>query len=228
MTASKQRFFLRDAQPSDAKAVSQLADSIDLALVDDPAGKGFLAANYTETDYQKFIEMAMFSFILQVDEEIVGFLIAYGSELVDPKDEFNTHVKETICREFVTVRQIFLSPKDEFRRKNYASHLYKHMYEQIIEYYGRDNNSDNKENKPRPVYADIVKTPVNVPSRDFHFRTGFEIAGEMTTSKDNRQRYIFCNSDIVGVISKMCNVHVQRKGIQVHYRSMLRLLQASD
>jgi len=192
---TSQSFVIRDAKPSDAEAVSQLADSIDLALVDDPAGKGFLAANYTEADYKKFIDTATFSYVLEVAGETVGFLVAYGSELVDPKDEFNMHVKENICKEFVTVRQIFLSPKEEHRRKHYGSYLYKHLYENILEFYS--DGGEKEAPKPRSIFADIVKTPVNVPSRDFHFRTGYKILGEMTTSKDNRQRYIFCNSDIV-------------------------------
>ncbi len=188
---NNQTIILRDAKVTDAQPVARLADSIDLALTADPKGKGFLAANYTEADYKKFIEMADFSFVLTVDNEDIGFLVAYGSELVDPKDQFNNHIKENLSEKFVTVRQIFLSPKDEFRRKNYGSYLYKHLYERIID------NYKEKEENPRSVYADIVKTPVNIPSRDFHFSTGFEIVGEMTTSKDNRQRYIFCNNDII-------------------------------
>ena len=107
---------IREAQPSDAKAVARLADSIDLALVDDPEDKGFLAANYTETDYKKFIETANFAFILEAEEEVrvssedlvehkrkelVGFLVAYGSELVDAKDEFNTHHFKCVFRGYL-------------------------------------------------------------------------------------------------------------------------------
>jgi predicted GNAT superfamily acetyltransferase len=187
--SSEQRFNLRDALQSDAKEVAKLADSIDLANVEDPASKGFLAANYTENDYSNFIKIANFAFILEVGDELVGFLVAYGSELVDPKDEFNMHVKRTICDRFVTVRQIFLSPKDEFRRKHFGSHLYKHLYQRVMEHY-------SEEETPRPIVGDIVMTPVNVPSRDFHLNTGFKVVGEMTTSKDNRRRYIFCNGDI--------------------------------
>ena len=124
---------IREAQPSDAKAVARLADSIDLALVDDPEDKGFLAANYTETDYKKFIETANFAFILEAEEEVrvssedlvehkrkelVGFLVAYGSELVDAKDEFNTHVKEQICEKFVTASSSnFLVPQGTIPKK---------------------------------------------------------------------------------------------------------------
>ena len=48
---------LRDAHKSDMKKKGQLADSIDLALFTDPDSEGFLAANYTEEDYSKFIEL---------------------------------------------------------------------------------------------------------------------------------------------------------------------------
>lgn len=187
---------LRDAHKSDVKKIGQLADSIDLALVTDPDSEGFLAANYTEEDYSKLIEMATFSYVLEIEDEIVGFLVAYGSELVDPKDEFNTHILNTICDKFVTVRQIFLSPKAEFRRKSFGCKLYMHLFAQIMDQYSHEET-------PRSVFGDIVKTPVNIPSRDFHLVTGFEIVGEMTTSKDNRQRYVFCNSDIAASKTKL-------------------------
>ena len=74
--------------------------------------------------------------------------------------------------------------------------MYKHLYEKIIDLYGNVDEDSNSKGA-RPVFADIVKTPLNVPSHDFHLKTGFEIVGEMTTSKDNRQRYIFCNNDII-------------------------------
>lgn len=191
---------LMDASPSDAKDVAHLADSIDIAKVENLLEEGFLAANYTTEDYRRFIEIADYSFTLRnsVTNELIAFLVAYKSERVEKKDDFNMYVRQNICNCFVTVRQIFVSPKKEHRRKGYASLMYRELYNRILE----NENHSKREGKcagddgPRPIFADIVKTPVNVPSRDFHLRSGFEVVGEMTRSKDNRQILIFCKTQI--------------------------------
>jgi Predicted acetyltransferase, GNAT superfamily len=192
---------LSNATPSDAIDVGKLADSVDILVTDDPDQQGLLAANYTYTsdDYRHFIEIADYAFILRSksDGKLIGFLVAYKSEYIDEKDHFNSYVRENICESFVTVRQVFVSPKQEHRRQGYGTLLYKELYTRILK------DCERKGTKPRPIFADIVKTPVNVASRDFHFKAGFTTVGEMTRRKDNRQILIFCNNNIREALGKM-------------------------
>ncbi|KAL3908780.1 MAG: hypothetical protein SGILL_008354, partial [Bacillariaceae sp.] len=186
----KQGYFLRNASRSDGIDIQHLADSLDISQVDDSEKQGFLAAQYTAADYSKFIETSDISLVIEHDDgSVVGFLVAYTSEHVDPKDEFNMNIKKNINDHFVAVRQVFVSARKEHRRKGLASQLYRELYRRILQDYCH-------EERERFVYADIIKTPVNVPSRDFHWKQGFEIVGEMTRSRDGREIYIFCNSDV--------------------------------
>lgn len=204
-------FALQDSTPSDARDVAVLADSLDVSAVECPAKDGFLAAQYTEADYRKFIEMADYSFTLRSKEaasgesnsELVGFLVAYGSEKIYESDEFNSYVIRNICERFVTIRQVFVSPKKEYRRRGLGSLLYRELFRRILrDHHSQSENAIRYETSDesmketscacaRPVFADIVMTPENNPSRDFHIHMGFDIVGEMTRQKDSRRILVF-------------------------------------
>jgi ribosomal protein S18 acetylase RimI-like enzyme len=197
VSLKEQGYGMRNATPSDALAVQRLADSLDISRVDDIEKQGFLAAQYTAADYRSFIENSDISLIIEHDDgEVVGFLVAYTSERVERKDEFNMNIKKNINDHFLAVRQVFVSAMKEHRRKGLASQLYRELYRRILQDYCH-------EDRERCVYADIVKTPINVPSRDFHWKHGFEIVGEFTRSRDNRAIYIFCNSNVASSLKEL-------------------------
>lgn len=180
------------AESKDAKDCEKLAASVSLQKLQN-AGKsyqdsGFLVSAFRAKDYANFINVAEHFLILRSSENtMIGFLLAYESEQINPcKEELNMHIKTNICEKFVLIKQICISSDIQYRRKGYASSLYKELYRRIHKDY-------RHEPEPRPIYAAIVKEPDNPVSLSFHYRLGFCIREEFIPKLDRRPRYIFEN-----------------------------------
>eukprot|EP00553_Chaetoceros_curvisetus_P001280 CAMPEP_0204621486 /NCGR_PEP_ID=MMETSP0717-20131115/7176_1 /ASSEMBLY_ACC=CAM_ASM_000666 /TAXON_ID=230516 /ORGANISM="Chaetoceros curvisetus" /LENGTH=597 /DNA_ID=CAMNT_0051635895 /DNA_START=69 /DNA_END=1862 /DNA_ORIENTATION=+ len=185
---------IRMAMPNDASDIERLAFSVSLGSPMAPTEKdaldkmGFLVSNFDARTYSQFIKKAEHFLLLYAGTELVGFLLAYGSEHIDPlKEELNMHIKNNFCDKFVLIKQICISSKIEHRREGYATLLYKELYARITHYY--DHETD-----PRPIYAAIVKEPSNSASVGFHEYVGFVNIEEFVPALDGIPRYIFENS----------------------------------
>jgi len=188
---SRRKPLIRIARPTDAPAIEALAKSVSLENVPEPSKTGFLVSGFTKTAYKQFVNKAENFFVLHQGGELVGSLLAYGSERIDPeKEEVNMHIKQNICctGKFVLIKQICVSPKMQHRQKGYASLLYKELYARITHYY-------NHEAAARPLYTAIVKEPDNPVSRKFHKKLGFlqNKEEELYTPRDGKPRLIFEN-----------------------------------
>lgn len=186
---------VRSAMPNDSSSLVKLASSVALPNLD-PAklnDTGFLVSGFTEKQYSSFIQSAEHFLVLHVGEELVAFLLAYGSEqIVDPvKEELNMYIKTEMCDggKFVLIKQICVSPKLKHRRHGYGKMLYKELYARILHYY-------DHESTPRPIFTAIVKEPANPVSIRFHEKVGFENVKEYTPSIDMKPRFIFKNAAI--------------------------------
>lgn len=169
MMADRSTPLVRLAMPLDAKELKALADSVSISRMNLTTAhdSGFLVSNYTQRDYSNFVKNVEHFLTIHVGRELVGFLLAYGSEQITDRQREQEEPFVLPQREepFVLIEQICVSPKAEHRRKGYASLLYKEMYARILHYY--DPN-------PRPIYLAIVNEPANPVSIAFHESMGFE------------------------------------------------------
>ena len=196
MNLSRAAPLIRIAMPNDAKDLEKLAESVSLTKLPstedkDLAKTGFLVSGFDSQAYAKFIKNAEHFLVLHVGSDLVGFLLAYGSEHIEPeKEELNMHIKTDVCcdKKFVLVKQICISPKVEYRGQGYATMLYKELYARVSHYY--DHEPDR-----RPIYAAIVKIPANPVSMKFHEKVHFKKITEFTPEADGMPRYIYENKD---------------------------------
>ena len=206
MQINRSEPLIRIAMPNDATAIEALAQRVSLKRIDlvppdkdeSPHKMGFLVSGFDARVYAQFVKIAEHFLVLHEGGELVGFLLAYGSENInDPKkEELNMHIKQNICpTKFVLIKQICISPKIQHRRKGYASLLYKELYARVTHYY-------NDEAGPRPIYTAIVKEPANPVSVAFHEKLGFT-ERQTYTPEDGTPRYIFENSNLMRVLDQL-------------------------
>ncbi|WP_370420767.1 GNAT family N-acetyltransferase [Streptomyces sp. QH1-20] len=100
---------------------------------------------------------------------MLGFLLAYSDERLEPEEWLNHRIK-TALGSFLVIKQVCVSRNAA--RKGVASRLYHHVLEQW---------------PGSPVIAAVVSEPYNEASSQFHRKLGFE---ELTrlTPPDGRQR----------------------------------------
>jgi len=188
MRADRQTPLIRVAMPLDALDIKELAHSVSLSSTKSPKTaneNGFLVSGFGQTEYSQFVKKAEHFLTIHIGKELVGFLLAYGSEgITEPgKEELNMHIKNDLCKNFVLLKQICVSPKAEHRRKGYASLLYRELYARILHYY-------EHEQSPRPIYTAIVQEPANPVSLAFHKKMGFYKVQDFIPDVDHRPRSI--------------------------------------
>ncbi|KAL3938761.1 MAG: hypothetical protein SGBAC_006389 [Bacillariaceae sp.] len=187
LTVDRETPNIRLARPSDAFDLEQLAQTVSLKTLKSKIKGGFLVSGFLAKEYSRFIRDAEHFLVLHVRGELVGFLMAYGSEKIKQEEELNMHIKTTMCEKFVLIKQICVSSTNNHRRKGYASSLYKELYARILHFY------EHEAGAPRPVYAAIVKEPANPASLEFHNKIGFTMREIFIPQKDKRPRYIYEN-----------------------------------
>ncbi|PKQ62015.1 hypothetical protein BZG02_13830 [Labilibaculum filiforme] len=121
------------------------------------AEKGFLVSGYSNKEYEKFLACYDFFFKACINDKIVGCLMAFNSENILPDDETNLMLKFTAKKEFVLIKQVFVSRN--YAKSGIAALLYQHLATLI--------------KKDRAMLAVIVSEPLNVASCKFHKKMGF-------------------------------------------------------
>ncbi|WP_432182641.1 GNAT family N-acetyltransferase [Streptomyces sp. NBC_00063] len=143
--------------------------------VTDPqrAGRdGFLVSNYTLADYRARLATAEHFWVAVKGTEVLGYLMAYSDEQIEPDEWLNHRIKSTLGA-FLVIKQICVSRRAA--RSGVASRLYHHVLEQW---------------STSPVIAAVVSEPYNEASTLFHRKLGFE---ELTrlTPPDGKQRMVW-------------------------------------
>ena len=121
------------------------------------AGDGFLVSGYSEEDYRRFVDIYEYFFKMTDNGKITGVLMAYESTNIPPEDKNNSLLKYVVKKDFVLIKQIFVSP--DAANKGVATVLYKHLFSVIP--------------RDRPAVAVVVTEPFNKISCEFHKRRGF-------------------------------------------------------
>ncbi|TJZ57019.1 GNAT family N-acetyltransferase [Streptomyces piniterrae] len=152
-----------------ALAGARSLDPSDLAA----AGRdGFLVSDYTLDDYRSRLTHAEHFWVAVRDNEVLGFLLAYTDEQLEPEEWLNHRIK-TSLGSFLVIKQVCVSRNAA--RRGVASRLYHHVLEQW---------------PASPVIAAVVSEPYNHASARFHRKLGFE---ELTrlTPPDGRPRTVW-------------------------------------
>ena len=201
---------IRNAKASDAEDLEALAKSVSLKHLRsqytvDIEKVGFLVSEFTKNQYLNFIETAEHFLVLHEGSKLVGFVLAYSSEKIDPtKEETNMFIKDNLCDKFVLIKQVCVS--SVCRGKGYGKLLYRELFARIIHFYGGDDGTR------RPLYTVIVKRPLNQVSIDFHESTGFTETDKYTPSNDSDSapRLIYKNENVKKYLFQIENIPGER------------------
>lgn len=150
---------LRPAELRDVPILHAIADRFLLHHLQPEAIEqhGFLVSNFSFDAYQFFLERADYFEVLEDEEGIAAFILAYRSERIDARDEVDQAMLARYPnRPFVVIKQICVLP--ERSGYGYARRLYDHVRE---------------ESGGLPQVAAVVLEPYNAPSVGFHRRLGF-------------------------------------------------------
>lgn len=175
MAGEKDPIEIVRAREAHVEAIVALAESRRLSGAEDPltAGRdGFLVSDYTEHNYRDRLTTAEHFYVALKGGDVIGFLLAYSDERIEPDEWLNHRIKTTLGS-FLVIKQICVAR--EAARQGVASRLYHHVLEQW-------NGS--------PVIAAVVSEPPNEASTLFHRKLGFE---ELTrlTPPDGRERMVW-------------------------------------
>ncbi|MFE4049346.1 GNAT family N-acetyltransferase [Streptomyces sp. YIM B13518] len=133
---------------------------------------GFLVSEYTEEVYRARLVNAEHFYVAVKGTDVLGFILAYSDERIEPDEWLNHRIKTTLGS-FLVIKQVCVA-RDAARR-GVASRLYHHVLEQWTAH---------------PVIAAVVSEPPNEASTRFHRKLGFE---ELTRLRppDGRLRVVW-------------------------------------
>ncbi|MFF2847331.1 GNAT family N-acetyltransferase [Streptomyces sp. NPDC058001] len=154
--------------------ILELAQSRSLQGVDPAVASrdGFLVSGYTEEVYRARLVSAEHFYVAVKGTDVLGFLLAYSDEQIEPDEWLNHRIKTTLGS-FMVIKQVCVAR--EAARQGVASRLYHHVLEQWTS---------------NPVIAAVVSEPPNEASTRFHRKLGFE---ELTRLRppDGRLRVVW-------------------------------------
>lgn len=155
-------------------AITALADKVALSHLSEVARQGGFLLPYTEAEYRDFARRAEHFYVLFLDEQLIGFVLAHSSETIDLfGGEVYLHIKDVQRQPFIVVRQICIAP--EFSDKGCGRKLYDFLFkraeEDIAGY--------------RTMVCFIWKSPPNPASEKFHRAVGWKELETYTLKNSN-------------------------------------------
>lgn len=165
---------IRKATINDAKAIYDLAVENSARNMDEQSKreKGFLVSNYALAEYQKYIVDNQHVYVLEKDEQVLGFLLVFTEEELDYSLKVNQRIKEKAIKPFIVIKQICISRYAH--KKGYGRKLYQYIMDKI--------NED--------IFLAVVVEPYNEASILFHQKLGYQQSFEMRP-EDQVLRVIF-------------------------------------
>ncbi len=162
---------IRKPNKQDANRIYEIAKENTLDAKKKHRG-GFLVSNYPLETYQNYIETLEHFYVLDIENKIVGFLLAFKEENLDLSLTVNRFIKNRAKSEYLILKQICIAINDQ--RKGYATLLYQHFMDTI----------------DIDIFLAVVLKPYNEPSMKFHEKLGFNLVWELI-AEDSKPRGIF-------------------------------------
>lgn len=168
---------LRRAAARDVAAIAAIQRAVRLGAREkaEAARAGFLATDFSETDYARLVAWADHVYVAEGAGGIDAFVLAYTSERIDDEDPVSAATLERLSGPFVYIKQVGVRP--EAQRRGLARRLYDHLR-------AAAGN--------QPCAAAIVLDPPNEASSAFHRSMGFRRAFDVD-SPDGRGRALWCD-----------------------------------
>jgi GNAT superfamily N-acetyltransferase len=165
---------IRPAMSGDLKGILELAESrsLDATSRKDAIANGFLVSGYGPAEYQRLLERAEYFYVALVQEELAGFLVAYGRDRIQ-EDEWLSVRLGDFFDDFTVIKQVCVSPRHTGR--GIATQLYNRVIER---------NADLN------VVSAVVTDPENRPSTGLHRKLGFRPVISITPP-DGRPRTVW-------------------------------------
>lgn len=166
---------IRKSKAKDSKRIIEIIKSIHFNNDKNDKKNGFLATkDLSGKTYKEKINNYDYCYVCEIDNKIVGFLIASTSNLIKNTHEiYHFLSKVNSLKDFIYIFQIGII--SEYQRKGIATLLYNQLFE------------DAKINNLTVISS---KNPFNKASRDFHFKLGFKDAGIFKWS-DGVESYVY-------------------------------------
>ncbi|MFE4829215.1 GNAT family N-acetyltransferase [Streptomyces sp. NPDC056672] len=152
------------AVEADVARITEIAASRSLngAELSEGPRDGFLVSGYTVDTYRARLAAAEHFYVARKGGDVVGFLLAYSDERIEPDEWLNHHIKTNLGN-FLVIKQVCV--EREAGRLGIGSRLYHHVLEQWT---------------TSPVIAAVVSDPPNEASTLFHRKLGFEELTHLT------------------------------------------------
>lgn len=163
---------IRTVTAPDVPAIKALADTYELARLENPDA-GFLVSGFPLEAYLRFVERADHFLVLEEDEELAGFVLAYSSERIGTDETVNRQVQASMDEPFVLVKQICV------RRDRAGRGVARRLYQAV-----------QRRAPERSLLAAVVLEPRNERSIGFHLRLGGHQWLELR-APDGKPRAIF-------------------------------------
>lgn len=168
---------IRRATQEDVAAIAAIQDAVRLGGPGRAAVRsGFLASDFTEADYARFVARADHVYVAEGASGIDAFVLAYSSERIDDEDEVSVAILERMGRPFLYIKQVGVRP--DAQRRGLAGRLYRHLRAAA---------------GGEVCAAAIVLDPPNEASTAFHRRMGFRCVFDVD-SPDGRGRAIWSDA----------------------------------
>lgn len=166
---------IRRAKTKDSKRIIEIIKSIHFNNNDNNKKNGFLATkDLSEKTYQEKINNYDYCYVCEINNRIVGFLIASTSNLIKKTHEiYHFLSRVNSLKDFIYIFQIGIS--SDYQRKGIATLLYNQLF---------------KDAKINNLTVISSKNPFNQASREFHLRLGFEDVGVFKWS-DGVESYVY-------------------------------------
>ncbi len=158
-------FQIVKARTCHARDISALAGRFQLSSLSpqDARAHGFLVSGFCERDYAAFAKRGDHFYVVLHDTQVVGFLLGYTREEIEPGAVVDRHLADRYQEPFLIIKQICVRP--DFAKHGLASRLYDHVARQVPRF---------------RIFAAIVLEPLNLPSIRFHEKLQFEKVLEIT------------------------------------------------
>jgi len=164
---------IRKAKIEDIDIICQIAE--DSKLIDNKVNNinnGFLVSDYTGEDYKMFIKHDCLFYVLEKDNIVIAFLLAFNEKDMDSSFVINKTISDIAEDPYIIIKQICVN-------KNYARNGYG---TELCEYFMMCHKKD--------IYTSVVLEPENKASINFHNKMGF-ICILTQTPEDNKRRAIY-------------------------------------
>jgi ribosomal protein S18 acetylase RimI-like enzyme len=149
---------IRKATTKDVKAIIEIIKLVHIKNIKNIDNGFLMSENLSKSFYENMINNYDYCYVCEIENKIVGFLIAYSSGFMDKTDELGSYLINSYSNEeFIYIFQVAVSPS--YQMQNIGTSLYLELFNKA---------------KIKNFRVITSKSPLNKASRLFHQKLGFK------------------------------------------------------